>query len=62
MSQKPQPKPAPKQPVVLPPADVVVAHFTRAELAHVRGILRDSDSERAVRVLDGAVTRAGGSR
>lgn len=58
MKQQSQPKPAPKQPVVQPPTDVVAAHFTRSELAHIRGILRDSDSERAVKVLDGAVARA----
>lgn len=57
MKPQAQPKPAPKQPVVQPPVSLVVAHFTPAELQSIRGILRDSDSERAVRVLDGAVAR-----
>lgn len=57
--QAAQTKPEPVQPVVQPPRDVILAAFTRRELDQIRGILRDSDSESAVRLLNAALARAG---
>lgn len=58
MSKKPEPA-APKQPVVQPSRDTVLAAFTPRELDQIRSILRDSDSENAIRILNGALARAG---
>lgn len=59
MNQKNSKAAAPVQPVVQPPRDVILAAFTRRELEQIRGILRDSDSESAVRLLNQALARAG---
>lgn len=50
---------APKQPVVQPPKDVVMAAFTPRELDAMRTICRDSDNETATRTLNAALARAG---
>lgn len=56
---KQQPKPEPKQPVVQPPRDTVLAAFTPRELETMRTVCRDSDNENAGRVLQAALARAG---
>lgn len=57
-SKKPEAA-APKQPVVQPLKDVVLAAFTLRELDAMRTICRDSDNENASRVLNAALARAG---
>jgi hypothetical protein len=59
MTKPAKPLPVPVQPVVQPPRDVVLAAFTKRELDAVRTVLRDSDSEVALRHLTAALARAG---
>lgn len=49
--------PPPVQPVVQPPRDTVLAAFTPRELDLIRTVCRDSESEQALRILNGAVAR-----
>ena len=58
MKQKPEPAAA-KQPVVLPPKDVVLAAFTPRELDTLRAVCRDSDNELGLRALNAALARGG---
>lgn len=57
-AQKPEPA-APKQPVVLPPKDVVLAAFTPRELDTLRTVCRDADNELGLRALNAGLARAG---
>lgn len=48
----------PKQPVVQPPRDTILAAFTPRELDTLRSICRDSENELGTRFLKAALDRA----
>ncbi len=56
--QKPEPA-APKQPVVLPPVDVVRAAFTPRELDTLKRVCRDADNELGLKALAAGLARGG---
>lgn len=58
-SKKPEPASPPKQPVVQPPRDVVLAAFTAVELNTLRKVCRDADDENGARALNAALARGG---